>query len=131
MATVEAHPMMTSAAEIYSYMHEKIQDLDIEEGWILMMKQNYRLIEAKRISVGGLTGTAIDIRLMMKEALLRNTTVLAFCHNHPSGNTCPSREDDALTSRIQKACQLLNIHFADHLVLTDGAYFSYREMGRI
>ncbi len=131
MATIEAHPMMTSAVEIYSYMHDKIQDLDTEEGWILMMKQNFRLIEAKRISAGGLTGTAIDIRLLMKEALMKNTTVLAFCHNHPSGNTRPSHEDDALTTRIQKACQLLNIHFADHVVLTDGAYFSYREEGRL
>ena len=106
-------------------MHTAIQDLDIEEGWILMMKQNYRLIEAKRISIGGLTMAPIDIRLMMKEALLKNTTILAFCHNHPSGSTSPSREDNQLTLRIHKACELLNIHFADPVILTDGGFFSY------
>lgn len=130
-AKVEDAPLLNSAEAIYNYMHTTIQDLDIEEGWILMMKQNFRLIEAKRISIGGLTMAPIDIRLMMKEALMKNTTILAFCHNHPSGNTSPSHEDDLLTTRIQKACELLNIHFADHVVLTDGNYYSYREEGRL
>ena len=130
-AKVEDAPLLNSAEAIYNYMHTTIQDLDIEEGWILMMKQNFRLIETKRISIGGLTMAPIDIRLMMKEALMKNTTILAFCHNHPSGNTSPSHEDDLLTTRIQKACELLNIHFADHVVLTDGNYYSYREEGRL
>lgn len=130
-AKVEDAPLLNSAEAIYNYMHTTIQDLDIEEGWILMMKQNFRLIEAKRISIGGLTMAPIDIRLMMKEALMKNTTILAFCHNHPSGNTSPSHEDDLLTNRIRKACELLSIHFADHVVLTDGKYYSYREEGRL
>ncbi|MGP1378543.1 MAG: RadC family protein [Prevotella veroralis] len=130
-AKVEDAPLLNSAEAIYNYMHTTIQDLDIEEGWILMMKQNFRLIEAKRISIGGLTMAPIDIRLMMKEALMKNTTILAFCHNHPSGNTSPSHEDDLLTTRIRKACELLSIHFADHVVLTDGNYYSYREEGRL
>lgn len=130
-AKVEDAPLLNSAEAIYNYMYTTIQDLDIEEGWILMMKQNFRLIEAKRISIGGLTMAPIDIRLMMKEALMKNTTILAFCHNHPSGNTSPSHEDDLLTTRIRKACELLSIHFADHVVLTDGKYYSYREEGRL
>ena len=130
-AKVEDAPLLNSAEAIYNYMHTTIQDLDIEEGWILMMKQSFRLIEAKRISIGGLTMAPIDIRLMMKEALMKNTTILAFCHNHPSGNTSPSHEDDLLTTRIRKACELLSIHFADHVVLTDGNYYSYREEGRL
>lgn len=130
-AKVEDAPLLNSAEAIYNYMHTTIQDLDIEEGWILMMKQNFRLIEAKRISIGGLTMAPIDIRLMMKEALMKNTTILAFCHNHPSGNISPSHEDDLLTTRIRKACELLSIHFADHVVLTDGNYYSYREEGRL
>lgn len=130
-ATVEEVPLLNNAEKVYELMHTTIQDLDIEEGWMLMMKQNYRLIEAKRISVGGLTMAPIDIRLMMKEALLKNTTVLSFCHNHPSGNLMPSREDDLLTARIKKACELLSIHFADHIILTDGGFFSYREEGKL
>ena len=89
------------------------------------------LNSAENISVGGLTMAPVDLRLMMKEVLLKNTTVLAFCHNHPSGSTNPSREDDMLTSHIHKACDLLHIHFADHVILTDGGYFSYREEGKL
>ena len=128
-AAAEKAPLLDNAKKVYQFMHTKIQDLDIEEGWMLMMKQNFRLIEAKRISIGGLTMAPVDIRLMMKEALLKNTTILAFCHNHPSGSTNPSREDDKLTTSIQKACSVLHIHFADHVILADGSYFSYREEG--
>ena len=130
-AAIEESPILNSSEGIYNYMRTTIQDLDVEEGWMLMLKQNFRLIEAKRISVGGLTMAPVDIRLMMKEALMKNTTVLAFCHNHPSGNTQPSREDDSLTSRIQKACNLLSIYLADHVILTDGSYFSYRDEGKL
>ena len=130
-AAAEKAPLLDNAKKVYQFMHTKIQDLDIEEGWMLMMKQNFRLIEAKRISIGGLTMAPVDIRLMMKEALLKNTTILAFCHNHPSGSTNPSREDDKLTTSIQKACSVLHIHFADHVILADGSYFSYREEGEL
>lgn len=130
-AAAEKTPLLDNAKKVYQFMHTKIQDLDIEEGWMLMMKQNFRLIEAKRISIGGLTMAPVDIRLMMKEALLKNTTILAFCHNHPSGSTNPSREDDKLTTSIQKACSVLHIHFADHVILADGSYFSYREEGEL
>ena len=130
-AAAEKAPLLDNAKKVYQFMHTKIQDLDIEEGWMLMMKQNFRLIEAKRISIGGLTMAPVDIRLMMKEALLKNTTILAFCHNHPSGSTNPSREDDKLATSIQNACSVLHIHFADHVILADGSYFSYREEGEL
>ena len=130
-AAAEKAPLLDNAKKVYQFMHTKIQDLDIEEGWMLMMKQNFRLIEAKRISIGGLTMAPVDIRLMMKEALLKNTTILAFCHNPPRGSTNPSREDDKLTTSIQKACSVLHIHFADHVILADGSYFSYREEGEL
>ena len=67
----------------------------------------------------------------MKEALLNNATVMAVCHNHPSGNTRPSRQDDQLTDRIRKACDIMRVYFLDHVIITDGAYYSYREQGRL
>lgn len=120
-----------SATDIYNYMHPRMQDLDVEEAWILLMNQNYKLIEAKRISHGGITETAVDIRIIMKEALLRNATILALCHNHPSNNTKPSTLDDKLTQRVQKACDIMRIYFLDHVIITDGRYYSYREQGRV
>jgi len=120
-----------SATAIYNYMHTQMQDLDVEEAWILLMNQNYKLIKAERISHGGISETAVDIRIIMREAILANATILAFCHNHPSNNIHPSTDDDRLTQRIAQACKVMRIHFVDHVIVTDGRYYSYREEGKL
>ena len=71
------------------------------------------------------------MRVILREAILKNATILAICHNHPSGNVVPSRADDQLTQRVQKACEVMRIHFLDHIIVCDGHYFSYNEQGRL
>ena len=128
----EARLDMGSATAIYNLMLPRMQDLDVEEAWIVLMNQHYRLIKDPiRISHGGISETAVDIRIIIKEALLANATILALCHNHPSNNIKPSREDDKLTERVKKACEVMRIHFLDHLIITDGHYYSYHEPGRL
>lgn len=122
---------MGSAQNIYNFMHPKMQDLDVEEAWVLMMNQRLSLIKATRISHGGLSETAVDVRVVMKEAILNNATAIALCHNHPSNNRHPSRQDDQLTKRMKDACETLRIHFVDHVIICDGAYYSYMEEGKI
>ena len=131
MATPELHPDMSTATRIYNYMLPKMQDLATEEFHILLMNQNYRLVKSVKISQGGITETSADIRVMMREAVLCNATILAACHNHPSGSLSPSRADDELTSAIKEACRLMRIHFLDHVIVTDGAYYSYHEQGKL
>ena len=130
-ADIAKRPTLNSAAAIYSYMHPKLQDNDVEEAWILLMNQKLDLIEAKCISHGGITGTAIDVRIILKEALLKNATAIALCHNHPSGNPSPSKEDDSITISVKKAADTMRIHFIDHIVVADQRFYSYREEGRI
>ena len=120
-----------SAMAIYDYMHPLMQDLDVEEFHVLLMNQRFRLIKAIRLSHGGITETAVDVRIIMKEAILNNATVMVACHNHPSGNLQPSKDDDRLTERIRKACEIMRVYFLDHGIVTDGAYYSYREEGRV
>ncbi|QYR09830.1 DNA repair protein RadC [Prevotella sp. Rep29] len=127
----EERKSLGSASAIYEYMHPKMQDLDTEEAWILLMNQNYKLIKAERISHGGITETAVDVRIIIREALLHNATVVAFCHNHPSNNLRPSNDDNRLTQRIKSACDTMRLYFLDHLIVTDGAYYSYREQGKL
>ena len=127
----EERPQLSTATDIYNYMYTRTQDLDVEEAWIVLMNQNYRLIKTVRLSHGGLTETAVDVRVAMKEAIMANATVMVLCHNHPSNNPKPSKDDDRLTERIKKACELMRIHFLDHIILTDGMYYSYHEMGRL
>jgi DNA repair protein RadC len=126
----EERPKLISATHIYNHMHPVMQDLDVEEFWLLLMNQDYRLIRKVRISHGGITETAVDIRIIMREAVLVNTTILAVCHNHPSGSLTPSRADSELTTAIKRACELMRILFMDHVIVTDGHYYSFHEQGR-
>lgn len=122
---------LNSAVAIYDFMLPQMQDLDVEEAWVLFMNQNFKLLRCMRLSRGGITETSVDVRVVMKEALLSGATVLALCHNHPSGNVKPSTDDNRITRRVQQACELMRIHFLDHLVITDGLYYSYQESGRL
>jgi DNA repair protein RadC len=127
----EERPSLNSATRIYNHLHPIMQDLDVEEFWVLYMNQNFKLIKKMRIAHGGLSEVSVDIRIIIREAVLANATILAVGHNHPSGNITPSRQDDALTNSIKKACELMRLHFMDHVIITDGQYFSYHESGRI
>ena len=120
-----------SAVAIYEHMRPLMADLDVEEAWIILMNQNYKLIKSQRISHGGITETAVDIRIVMREAILANATILALCHNHPSNNPSPSSDDDRLTQRVKKACATMRIYFLDHLIICDGQFYSYHERGRL
>lgn len=122
---------LDSATAIYEYMHPKMQDLAEEEAWALLMNQNCKLIKAVQLSHGGITETAVDVRVLIKNALLCNATVIALCHNHPSNNARPSGDDDRLTQRVKEACRLMRLHLIDHLIITDGRYYSYSEEGRL
>lgn len=82
----EERANLCSAQYIYDYMHPRMQDLDVEEAWVLLMNQNFKLIKAVRISRGGISETAVDVRVICREAVLCNATVVALCHNHPSNN---------------------------------------------
>ena len=131
METPEERPDLGTATRIYNHMRPVMQDLDVEEFWVLFLNQQYRLIKKLRIARGGITATTVDIRLIIREAVLCNATQLVACHNHPSGGIMPGDKDDKLTISIIKACQLMDIRFADHVIITDGHYYSYREKKRI
>ena len=90
--TPEERPDLGSATRIYRHMHHLMQDLDVEEFWVLLMNQHYRLIKKVCISHGGITETAVDIRIVIREAVLANATILAVCHNHPSPEPPAARE---------------------------------------
>ena len=129
--TPEERPDLSTATKIYRHMHPKMQDLDTEEFWVLLLNQNHRLIKDIKIAHGGISEVTVDIRIIMREAVLANATIVAVCHNHPSGNIQPSQQDNVLTESIRNACQLMRLNFMDHVIITDGLYYSYHEQGRV
>lgn len=131
MTKADERPDMGSAQAVYEYMLPKMQDLDTEEAWVLLMNQRLRLIKAARLSHGGLSETAVDVRVILREALLAGATVITLVHNHPSGNAHPSGEDDRITMKLKKACETMRIYMVDHVIITDGRYYSYAEEGRL
>jgi len=126
----EERPDLGTATRIYNHMHPLLQDKDVEEFWILLLNQNHRLIKKSCIAHGGISEVSVDIRIIMREAVLCNATILAVCHNHPSGSIRPSQQDNSLTTSIEKACQVMRIHFMDHVIVADGYYYSYHEEGK-
>lgn len=120
-----------SSLAIYNYMLPQMADLKVEQAHVILMNQNFRLIKSVKLSEGGITETSVDIRILMREAVLSGATIMAFVHNHPSGNTQPSKADDVLTQQIAKACQVMRLFFMDHVIVTDGAFYSYHDKGRL
>lgn len=122
---------IVSSEDIYAYFCPKMRDLPYEEMRLLLLDQSLRILSSKLISKGGITGTVVDVRLILKEALLANATNIAVAHNHPSGNVRPSREDNILTDKIKKASQTMDIHLIDHIIVTDKKYYSYADEGML
>ena len=104
-----------------------IGDIEKEEFWAVYLNQSNRVIRKERLSAGGLTGTHVDVRLIMKGALLCNATGMIIAHNHPSGNENPSPEDNRITEQIKKAADTLNIRLVDHIIITSNTYYSYMD----
>ena len=120
-----------SAKQVYDYFYPTMRDLPVEECHVLLLNLSAVVIDSVRIGMGGLTETVVDIRVILREALLKRATSLILCHNHPSGNLRPSTHDDRLTRQVQEAARLLNLTLADHVIFTDNGYYSYADEGRL
>ncbi|WP_321438531.1 DNA repair protein RadC [uncultured Bacteroides sp.] len=122
---------ITCSTDVYNLMHPLMCDLSTEECWILLLNQSNKVIDKIKISSGGISETSVDVRCILREALIKRAVSIILCHNHPSGNARPSGEDDKLTNRVREAGNFMNINLADHLIVCDGRYYSYVDEGRI
>lgn len=120
-----------SSHDAYSLFHPLLCDLPHEELWIAMTNRASKVIGKARISQGGTGESTADLRIILKTAINALASGIILCHNHPSGNTKPSMHDDALTKRLHQSAELLEIKLIDHIILTDGNYFSYADEGKI
>ncbi len=120
-----------STDSVYQFMKMKLATLSYEESWALMLNNSAHLLRAVKLSQGGMTGTIVDIRILLKKAILAEATNVILVHNHPSGSLRPSRDDDNLTQSAKNALLSIDIRLLDHVIITDGGYYSYNEMGRL
>ncbi|PTM02780.1 MAG: hypothetical protein DA407_14830 [Bacteroidetes bacterium] len=118
---------ITSSRSVFEIMQPVLGDLPHEEFWILYLNNSNKVIQKNQLSKGGITGTLVDVRLVLKNALEVGATALILCHNHPSGTLKPSLADRDITQKLKSAAQSLDIKVLDHLIVTEKAYFSFAD----
>lgn len=129
--SVKERITILSSKDVYECFYPLMCDLPTEECWVLLLNQASKVIDKVKISAGGLSATAVDVRCILREALMKRASAIVLCHNHPSGNIRPSKEDDLLTKHVAQASGCMDIRLVDHIILTDGAFYSYADEGRI
>ncbi len=119
------------SSDAYSYFQPLVGDLNHEEFWMVFLNQRNKIIKRERISMGGIAGTVIDVRLIMKMAVMQLSTGIIFCHNHPSGEVDPSNKDIQITRKLSEAGKVLDIRVLDHIIIAGENYFSFADEGLI
>ena len=127
---IEKVPVKSSES-VFDLFYPLVGDLEHEEFWLLMLNRANRVLGRFKVSQGGLSGTVIDTRIILKKALDNLASSIIVCHNHPSGNTQPSDADVKITEKLKKAAQMLEIKLLDHIIIADKSYFSFADEGLI
>ena len=124
-------PVIKSAQQVYEYYYPILCDEAAEYSYALLLNQASRVIKNSLIGKGGLSETLVDVRIVLREALINKASSFILCHNHPGGSLRPSRQDDQLTQKVREAASLMNIRLVDHVIFTTSGYYSYADEGRI
>ncbi len=120
---------ITGSQDVARYLRPLIGDIPHEEFWVLFLNRQNKVIEKQKLSQGGMTGTVIDVRLVLKMAIEKHATSLIFAHNHPSGNLDASDADRKITRQIKEAGLIMDIPLLDHVIITQAGYFSFADEG--
>lgn len=120
-------PVIRSSQDVFDLMQPHIGDLGHEEFWVIFLNNSNKVVHKRRLSMGGITGTIVDIRILFKIALEYESVGIILCHNHPSGKLKASDEDKILTKNVQSAAEILDINLLDHIIVTDQGFLSFAE----
>lgn len=128
--------ILNDSLSFFNYMTPLIANLDHEEFWVVFLSNRGKVLGRQRISMGGITGTPVDLRILFRGALESKAVSIMVAHNHPSGSLSPSQEDKELTNRIEQGGRLLDIKLLEHLIIAIGPqgrtdYYSFHDNGRL
>ena len=116
-----------SSHSVFELMQPIIGELPHEEFWIVYLNNSNKVIHKNQLSKGGITGTLVDVRLVMKTAIEVGAIALILAHNHPSGTLIPSEADKQITKKLKQAAESLDMKVLDHIIVTETAYFSFAD----
>ncbi|MCM1222548.1 MAG: JAB domain-containing protein [Lachnospiraceae bacterium] len=127
-------PRCDSPSITAQYIRDSYEEGEIgyrERFNVVYLNRANKMIGINTVSIGGTDSTVVDRKIIFAGALLANATSIIISHNHPSGNTLPSIQDDKLTRDIKLGCETLGLNLLDHIILTDTDYYSYRNEGKL
>lgn len=128
---VREKPLITSSRNSFDYIYPEIADLPHEEFYVMYLNKGNRVMTHKHISSGGISGTVVDMRIVLKHAIELLASSIIAVHNHPSGNLKPSQQDVSLTKNMKEAANLMGISLLDHLIIGEKNYYSFADNGMI
>ena len=120
---------INSSKDAFNFIQPFLEDLSYEEFWVIYMNRSNRITDQIKISQGGVSGTVIDVRIILKHAIEKLASNLIVCHNHPSGNLQPSESDKQITNKLKEAAKFHDIQVLDHLIISDNSYYSFADEG--
>ena len=118
-----------TSKDVYDLLQVQLADLDHEQFFVLYLNYSNQIIEISQLSIGGRHSTIADAKRIFQQALRCAATGLVLCHNHPSGQSKPSMQDQSLTKDIKDFAKLIDMKLLDHVIFTDNGYFSFADEG--
>lgn len=115
--------------DAFDLFFSQFEDLDHEHFYVAFLNRANFVMRCELLSVGGLSGTVVDVRMIMNRAILLKSSAIILAHNHPSGNLNPSEHDRDITARVKEACKLFDIMLMDHLIIANQLYLSFADEG--
>ena len=122
---------ITSSHDVVEIFQPMLADLPHEEFWALLLNKANKVIDKVRVSQGGVAGTVVDVRIIVKAAVEKLASSVIIAHNHPSGNPKPSDKDLSITKKLKDAANLFDIALLDHLIITDNECYSFADNGNL
>lgn len=120
---------INTSEDAYKLLNRKLNDLSYEEFWIVLLNRANSVVKIECISKGGISGTVVDVRLILKPAIEMLASGIILCHNHPSGQLKPSEQDISLTKKIKESARLMDINLLDHIIIGEQKYLSFADEG--
>jgi DNA repair protein RadC len=123
--------IITTSGDIAGYLQSVLKDYQHEVFGVIFLNRANGVISFEIVSMGGITSTVVDPRIVLKKALEVNAVSMILCHNHPSGSLKPSIADGDLTFRIREAARYLEISLMDHIIVSEHGYYSFADDGKL
>lgn len=118
---------ITSSLAAANIMYDILRGLEHEEVWVAYLNKSGSLLDKEQISIGGLDQTIIDKKRILRNALNMNASAIILFHNHPSGNSIPSKADIQETESLKKMCDVFETNLMDHIIISDSEFFSFSD----